>query len=44
MKNANPYIMCIKLIRFLLYSYKQILIDFFDFKIKLIEGDIYGGT
>jgi len=33
-----------KLIRFLLYSYKQILIDFLNFRIKLIKGEIYGGT
>lgn len=33
-----------RLIRFLLYSYKQILIDFLNFRIKLIKGEIYGGT
>jgi len=33
-----------KLIRFLLYSYKKILIDFLNFKIKLIKGEFYVGT
>jgi hypothetical protein len=32
------------LISNLLYSYKQILIDFLNFRIKLIKGEIYGGT
>lgn len=29
----------------LLYSYKQILIDFLNFRIRfIIKGEIYGGT
>lgn len=32
------------LISNLLYSYKQILIDFLNFRIRFIKGEIYGGT